>query len=191
MGVAACLVSLVLALVAFIGKFAIKTPASSMRSLNLSVRIRPDEPDLESQPESVDQTGGVGRREGAPLTETATVTEDVSPATPNVPQFDERPTVDWQNLIVETVASIGEESRRREESRERMRRTTHSVMFQPEGDYESRQQEPIIPDFRFKPQVHVAGLGMTIGSCFIGLPIVGVPVEDRTVAIRLFVCAKD
>lgn len=191
MGVATCLVTLVLASVSFNSRFAVRTPDSSIRSPNLIVRIKPDELDSEIQPESVNQTGGVERREGAPITETATVTEDVSSKTPDVRQSDERPVADWQKTIVETVASIGEESRRREESRDRMRRTTHSVMFQPKGDYVPKQQEPVIPDFRFKPQVHVAGLGMTIGSCFIGLPIVGVPVEDRTVAISLFMCAKD
>ena len=72
-----------------------------------------------------------------------------------------------------------------------MWRKTHSLMFQSTGGIAPKQQEPIIPDFQFKPQVHVVGLGVTIGSCFIGLPIVGVPVEERTVAIRLFVCAKD
>ena len=72
-----------------------------------------------------------------------------------------------------------------------MWRTTHSVMFQSEGGYIPKQEVPIIPGFRFKPQVHVAGLGVTIGSCFVGLPLVGVPVEERTAAIGLFVCAKD
>lgn len=93
--------------------------------------------------------------------------------------------------VAETVASIGKEKQKREENRASMWRKTHSLMFQSTGGIAPKQQEPIIPDFQFKPQVHVVGLGVTIGSCFIGLPIVGVPVEERTVAIRLFVCAKD
>jgi hypothetical protein len=64
-------------------------------------------------------------------------------------------------------------------------------MFEPAGDFVVREEEPVISDFRFRPQIHVVGLGLTIGSCFIGIPIVGVPVEQRTVAINLVVCAQD
>jgi len=78
-----------------------------------------------------------------------------------------------------------------EESRASMWRRSHSIMFQPASGRAVKQEEPIISDFRFKPRVHVVGLGVTIGSCFVGIPIAGVPVEHRTVAIRLFVCAKD
>jgi hypothetical protein len=53
------------------------------------------------------------------------------------------------------------------------------------------EPDPIISDLRFKPQIHVAGIGFAIGSCFIGIPIVGVPVEQRSVAITVFVCARD
>jgi len=63
-------------------------------------------------------------------------------------------------------------------------------MFQPEIEPALRELDPILPNFRFKPQVYVAGLGITIGSCFVGIPIIGVPIEQRTVAISLFVCAK-
>jgi hypothetical protein len=177
MGISACFVSLVLKLTASI-------PDSSIRRPDLVVRIQRNEAEPELASESVEQVDDLGHQEVAAPTETASVTPETS-------QTYERPVVDWRNTIVETVAAIGEESQRREDSRERMWRTTHSVMFKSEGSYVPKQQEPVIQDFRFKPQIHVAGLGVTIGSCFIGLPIVGVPVEERTVAISLFVCAKD
>jgi hypothetical protein len=191
MGVATCFVSFVLASVGFYAKFAAGTLDPAFRSPGLIVHIKHDEDDSELQFESVDQIGSVELLEDASVAETATVPEDVSSATPPALQFDEQPVVDWQNMIAETVTSIGKERQEREEIRAPMWRRTHSIMFQSAGSFVPKQQEPIIPDFQFRPQVHVAGLGMTIGSCFIGLPIVGVPVEERTVAIRLFVCAKD
>ena len=191
MGVAACFVSLVLASVGFFAKFAAGTFDPAFRSPSLTVHIKHDEDDSELQFESVDQIGSLGLREDASVAETATALEDVSSVTPPALQFDEQLVVDWQNMIAESVASIGKEKQEREEIRAPMWRKTHSIMFRSEGSFVPKQQEPIIPDFQFKPQVHVAGLGVTIGSCFIGLPIVGVPVEERTVGIRLFVCAKD
>ena len=78
-----------------------------------------------------------------------------------------------------------------EESRTSMWRQSHSIMFQPGSDIVVREEESILSDFRFKPRVYVVGLGVTIGSCFIGIPLAGVPVEQRTVAISLFVCARN
>jgi hypothetical protein len=64
-------------------------------------------------------------------------------------------------------------------------------MFEPANEFVVKEEEPVISDLRFIPRIHVVGLGVTIGSCFIGIPLAGVPVEQRTVAISLFVCAKD
>ena len=191
MGVAACFVSLLLASVGFFAKFAAGSLDPAFRSPGLTVHIKHDEDDSELPFESVDQIGSLELREDASAAEIATVPEDVSSVTPPALQFDEQPVVDWQNMIAETVASIRKEKQEREKTRAPMWRKTHSIMFQLAGSFVPKQQEPVIPGFQFKPQVHVAGLGVTIGSCFIGLPIVGVPVEERTVGIRLFVCAKD
>jgi len=190
MGVAACFVSLVLAWVGYVAKFAAGTLDPAVHRPSLTVHIKHDEAGSELQPESVDQIGSLESREDASVTETATVPENVSPVTPPALQSDELPVIDWQNRIAETVASIGKEKQAREETRALMWRKTHSVMFQSAGGFVPKQQEPVIQDFQFRPQVHVAGLGVTIGSCFIGLPIVGVPVEERTVAISFFVCAN-
>ena len=190
MGVAACFVALVLASVGFIAKRAAGTLDPAFRTPSMTVHIKHNEADSKPPFESVDQIGRSGSGEDASATETTTVPENVSSVAPPALQSDEQPAVDWRSMIAETVASIGEEDQEREESRALMWRNTHSVMFQSNG-FVPKQQEPIIPDFQFKPQVHVAGLGVTIGSCFIGIPIVGVPVEERTVAIRLFVCEKD
>ncbi len=70
-----------------------------------------------------------------------------------------------------------------------MWRQSHSIMFAPEDEFVPRAAEPVLADLRFRPEFNVAGVGLKIGSCFVGLPLIGVPVEQRTVAIRLFVCA--
>lgn len=72
-----------------------------------------------------------------------------------------------------------------------MWRQTHSIMFESANEFVVQEEEPTLSDLRFIPRIHVVGLGVTIGSCFIGLPFAGVPVEQRTVAITLFVCAED
>ena len=72
-----------------------------------------------------------------------------------------------------------------------MWRQTRSVMFQPANEFVPHEQQPVMANLRFKPEIHVVGLGVTIGSCFVGLPLVGVPVEKRTIGIRLFVCADE
>ena len=98
---------------------------------------------------------------------------------------------DWhamqKNVARSSVADLLEEH----ESREAMWRRSHSIMFRPADDFPTGEDEPAIPDFRFKPRIHVVGLGFTIGSCFIGIPLAGVPVEQRSVAVTFFVCATD
>lgn len=107
------------------------------------------------------------------------------------PTYDAPAVQDWRAIADASVHSSLNEYFAQEESRTTMWRQTHSIMFVPTGGMVSIEEEPAIPDFRFRPRVYVAGLGMTIGSCFVGIPFVGVPVEQRTVAIRLFVCAGE
>ena len=89
--------------------------------------------------------------------------------------------------IESSVAAYSSESA----SRMAMWRQNHAIMVKPAGSFEINEEEPVIPGFRFKPEIHVFGLGFTIGSCFIGVPLVGVPVEQRSTAITFFVCAAD
>lgn len=107
------------------------------------------------------------------------------------PPADSQPAKDW-NAIAKAAATATVDDRfEKEELRASMWRQTRSMMFAPSGDFEVREEKPVISDFRFKPEIHVVGLGVTIGSCFIGIPILGVPIEQRTVAINLVVCAQD
>ena len=107
------------------------------------------------------------------------------------PPVDPQPVRDWHALARTAARARVDDFFGNEESRASMWLQTRSIMFKPASDFVVREEEPAIPDFRFKPEIHVVGLGLTIGSCFIGIPIAGVPVEQRTVAINLFVCAKD
>ena len=192
MGVAACFVSLLLALLELIVDLAANTPKpNAVSGQSLTVRIRPNEADSKSELASGEQSAKLQLREDLSLTEIPIPRQETTSASPPESPPDLQPVMDWREMITETVATIGNENLRQEKSRSSMRRQTHSIMFQPASEIVLKEPDPIIPDFRFKPQVHVAGIGVTIGSCFIGLPIVGVPVEDRTAAIRLFVCAQD
>ena len=116
--------------------------------------------------------------------------EETSVSPPESP-LDAQRVINWHEAITETVAEFVSEDVRQEESRAHMWRQNYSLMFQPADEIGLTEPGPVIAGFSFKPEIHVVGIGVTIGSCFFGLPILGVPVEDRTVAITLFVCAKD
>jgi len=181
MGVAACFVSLSLALLGSFVELTANSPnLNAVGGQRLTVHIRPNEDDSEPEPASAEQP--------VVLTEVVNPRQETPPVSPPESPPDVQPVRDWGAMITDTVATIGDQNLRQRKSRSSMWRQTRSVMFQPASEFVARELAPIIPGFQFKPQVHVVGLGVTIGSCFIGLPIVGVPVEQRTVAIRLFVC---
>lgn len=107
------------------------------------------------------------------------------------PTQDPQPKRDWHAIAKSAATSSVEDYYRNQDSRAALWRETHSIMFEPTGDFIAQEEAPVLRGFRFKPEIHVFGLGVTIGSCFIGLPLVGVPVEQRTIAINLFVCAEE
>ena len=112
------------------------------------------------------------------------VASDESPESP----VNSLPVRDWYAIADEAAEAIVNEYFKREESRESMWRSSRSIMFQPTNDKVVMTSEPIFSDIRFKYRSRVLGIGINIGSCFIGVPIVGVPVEKRSTAITLFVC---
>ena len=190
MGVATCLVWLALALLGLYLKIAATTFGPG-RDPILTVHITLEETEPKPAPAAADQEADLLPADAVPIANDTETPPRLSPDKTPRPPPDERAAIDWHRAITETVAAIGNEKQRQEELRSSMWRQTHSIMFQPSSAAVLREPEPILPDFRFKPELHVAGLGMTIGSCFIGLPLVGIPVEERTVAITLFTCAKD
>ena len=156
----------------------------------LTVQLRHDDSDLRPDLVLDEQADDLQLPEEVSVVEPSTALDDATSVVLPEPQTDQLTATDWRNMITKSVVAIGNEKATQEASRSSMWRRTHSIMFQSDSEHVLTEQDPIIPDFRFKPQVYVAGLGITIGSCFIGIPLVGVPVEERTVAVRLFVCAK-
>ena len=98
---------------------------------------------------------------------------------------------DWRSTFQNEIESSIDNLAHRATAQEALWRKTGSVMYKATDELNLREEAPLLANFRFKPEVHVFGLGVTIGSCFVGIPIAGVPVEERTVAIRLFVCASE
>ncbi|MEQ9563584.1 MAG: hypothetical protein RLN69_13775 [Woeseiaceae bacterium] len=80
---------------------------------------------------------------------------------------------------------------RQEELRESMWRQSHSIMFEPADGPVSKSTEPLIADLQLKYRSRIVGLGINVGACFFGIPLFGVPVEQRTVAINVIVCGRD
>jgi hypothetical protein len=107
------------------------------------------------------------------------------------PVRDAPPPTDWRAIAAAEARDSVADAFRQEESRALLWRRTHSVMFQPGDDFVLQDEEPLLADFRFIYRSRVVGLGLNIGRCFVGIPIAGVPVEQRSGAITIFVCGQD
>jgi hypothetical protein len=110
-----------------------------------------------------------------------------SPGSPIEPQ----PGRDWHARMEHSAQATVDKYIRQEDVRASMWQQTRSVMFRPQRNSRAVEEEPLLTNIRFREPVGVFGLGITIGSCFIGIPIAGVPVEQRSTAITLFVCRDD
>jgi hypothetical protein len=104
------------------------------------------------------------------------------------PPIDAGPVRDWSALTATFAKQSVDERFRQEDVRASMWQQSRSVMFQPDDDFKVNELVPILADFNFREPVGILGLGFTIGSCFIGIPLLGVPVEERSVGITLVIC---
>jgi hypothetical protein len=104
------------------------------------------------------------------------------------PPADSQPMQDWQAIAGDAARASVDEYARQEKIKASMWRQSRSIMFQPGDELVVRNEEPLLLDVAFIQRSHVVGLGFNVGSCFIGIPIAGVPVEERTVGISVFVC---
>jgi hypothetical protein len=98
-------------------------------------------------------------------------------------------TQDWTAVVARSVKASTDERLRLEDAENSKWQKSRSILFQSGTRLATNYDEPELLDIKFKR--HVAGLGIRIGSCFIGLPLAGVPVHERTVAITLFVCGYE
>lgn len=190
MALATCLVALLLRVLGVLVSFRPELPGSDASTDQvLNVRIEHDKAEPHFEPETSIQTNPQLALKGNPQTEIVAVGRQSPRISTHQPPSERRPLVDWNKAIAESVTALESEKREHEEVRKSMWRQTRSVMFQPTDEFVPNDQEPLLADLRFKPELHVVGLGFKIGSCFIGLPLIGVPVEERSAAIRIFVCA--
>ncbi len=182
MGVAACITSIIFASLEVFLDLGVRAPTRELaQEQSLAVQLLQNDPISDREPAASEEED-LPLQVEAPVAALSAEPQNETPAIPPEP-------TDWQETITEFVATNRSEQIRREGSQSTMWRRTHSIMFKPEDEFVPRE-DPVLPNFRFKPQVRVAGLGFTVGSCFIGIPLVGVPVEERTVGVRLFVCSK-
>jgi hypothetical protein len=192
MGISVFFIAVMLALFGSLVDFAGRESIANFEQAGqLTVVVRTDdgEPDLEfaTEKKSVPSSSQQAVDAADPIDSQRKILTLVAPA----PPIDPPPVTDWHAIAKTAARATVDDFFGNEASRTSMWRQTRSIMFKPTGDLVVKGEEPAIPDFRFTPEIHVVGLGLTLGSCFIGIPIVGVPVEQRTVAINLFVCAKD
>ena len=122
------------------------------------------------------------------ITEIAELQQAVAPVDSPEQPDEFQPVKDWRAIANEAAKASVDEHFRQEETRSSMWQRSHSIMFQPSNRIAVMDKEPVLSDVQFKRRSRVIGLGLNIGSCFIGIPVAGVPVEDRTAAISIFVC---
>ena len=101
----------------------------------------------------------------------------------------EKSRVDWRATAKTVARSSVENEHQARALRDKMWRQSFSTMFQPEPE-SAISEQPILASLEFEPEFRVLGIGVTIGSCFFGVPILGVPVEQRTVGPNVIVCAQ-
>lgn len=123
------------------------------------------------------------------LSEFAELQPEVAPVDSPEPPGEPQPVKDWRAIADEAAKASVDEYFRQEETRDSMWKRSHSIMFQPPKELVVMDKEPLLSDVHFKRRSRVIGLGINIGSCFIGIPVAGVPVEDRSAAITVFVCS--
>ena len=189
MGVSACSVAVLLALLGSLIDFEVRISIPGIEhGEHLTVHIRKDQPNPDSTTgdqavRSLPQKEFISAEFAEPQDEVVYIESPEPPA-------ESQPETDWRAIAGESAKAIVDQRFRQEEFRASMWRPTRSKQFQHPRAFVVKDVEPVISDLRFKPQIHVVGLGLTIGSCFIGIPFIGVPVEQRTVAINIFVCGQ-
>lgn len=121
---------------------------------------------------------------------TAEVQREIPPVDSHQPVAVSQPEKDWHAIAKEVARASIARSLRQEESRASMWQQSRSSMFQPADDIEMMDEGPLLSNIRFIQRSRVLGLGFNFGSCFFGIPIAGVPVEDRSIGPTIFVCTR-
>lgn len=99
-----------------------------------------------------------------------------------------KPVRDWYAIAKDSANQIVGEHYRQEEIRQSMWRSTGSVMFKDTDGFDFHEPATVIADREFRVPVGVLGIGITIGGCFFGIPLAGIPVERRTAGPNVIYC---
>lgn len=190
MAISACFILLVLTLLGMPGDFVVDFPGTGFeRRAPLTVHIKSERREVNSDVAADSQhLHSTTEQEAAPLVVDESQ-QEVAAIEPHEPPAESMPVRDWNLIASETAKSIIGDSVRQEQARESMWRQTHSVMFKPGEKMLVENNESVFSGLEFRQYSRVLGLGLNIGSCFIGIPLAGVPVEKRQAAITLFVCS--
>jgi hypothetical protein len=192
MAISACLIAALLAVPGTLTDSVSGVSSSGIESReHVTVVIRREEDEPEPSLAMDRPADPALPQEPAVPSEHADASQHLVARTPSLVSAEVKPLTDWHAIAQEAARASVDGSLRDEASRAAMWRQSRSMMFQPAKNSDAVQEDPAIPNFRFKPEIHVVGLGFTIGSCFFGVPVAGVPVEQRTVPMSFLVCARD
>ena len=192
MGISSCFVGLLLTWLGPLVDFDLTISLLGLGHGNsLTVHIRKNEPRKDSSFTTASEAVGLLPREQKATDNIAEVQQEFPPVDSPKQAVELQPRKDWHAIAKEVVRSIDATNSRQEESRAYMWQKSHSVMFKPSEAIKSIDEEPLLSEIRFIRRSRVLGLGFNFGSCFFGIPIAGVPVEDRSVALTLFVCTSE
>lgn len=192
MAVSAWIIASLLASIGLLVDFAVRDSNSGVGYRDpLTVHIREGMVEKNSNVSTGNEAARSLPREQAVSADLAQVQREVESIDPPEPPAESQPVKDWYEIANHAAKASVDEYFRQEEIRSLMWRQTRSTMFQAGDDMVANDEDPVLSNIRFKRQSRVLGLGINIGSCFIGIPIAGVPVEERSTGITVFVCNRD
>ena len=180
MGVATALIAAVLAVDVDLRTTVAEVPVAARPELIVDIQrltpVRDPQPDVDSPRVELEPVAiPLSKRVGTLLATAISVDKTA-------------PTRDWHELAAMAGKEQVEEYFRQEDIRAAMWEKSRSSMFANDDPYTGVAEAPILANLRFREPVGVVGIGFTIGSCFFGVPLAGIPVEDRTVAITVLYC---
>ncbi|MEM7504138.1 MAG: hypothetical protein AAF417_19000 [Pseudomonadota bacterium] len=178
------------------------TPAEKPLEVYLD-RRRDSIPDETSETESETTEPAVTERQVADLdgsksedvttrTEEMKANDGPEPSRLEQSEVGEPPTANWYAAMEQVAQTTVDDHYTLQASRNETWRNskTRSVVIQRGEQFVIQDDKSVVDDFEFVVRSRVFGIGFNIGRCFIGVPIAGVPVEDRTGDITVFVCVR-
>ena len=95
---------------------------------------------------------------------------------------------DWHAMAKVSARQNIEDRFNQEAVRKSLWQKTRSVMFKGTGEFDFHEPATVIANREFRVPVGVLGIGVTIGGCFFGIPLAGIPLERRTTGPTLIYC---